>query len=160
MFEERKKKTKKYTAEDKMDRLIELVTEMKEDSKSSRKEVSGLKEQVVEMKTEVEGIKTTVERDTKLTAEMREDIDGLENENLRTIVIVRKLKAEKTVPKEKKALRTYVQDLSRDLVAKVIGKKEAVKYAAMLYAFVDPSKKDNKEGLVPPSQKGRGSNLS
>jgi len=154
------KKKKKNTAEDKIDKLIALVSEMKEESKMSREEVADLKtlagntdKKVDDLKTEVEELKEVVERDTDLTAEMREDIDGLENENLRNTVIVRKLKAQETVPKDKRLLRTYIQDLARHLVSSVFGSKDAargVKYAAALYAFVDPTKKDNKEGLVPP----------
>jgi hypothetical protein len=153
-----KKKKKKDTAEDKMDKLIALVSEMKDEAKVSREEVTVLKDQetktdkkVDDLRIEFEGFKNGGNPTT--TAEMREDIDGLENENLRNTVIVRKLKAINKVPKDKKALRTYVQDLSRTLVSTVMGNNEAakgVKYAATLYAFVDPTKKDNKEGLVPP----------
>jgi len=79
-------------------------------------------------------------------------MDGLENENLKTIVVVRKLKAAKPVPKDTKQLRTYIQDLARDLVKKVLDEQSAknVKYAATLFSFIDPTKKDNKAGLVPP----------
>jgi hypothetical protein len=159
---EKKKKTRKKskTSEDKMDKLIALVSEMKEENKLSRAEVIDLKtlagntdKKVDDLKVEVDGLKDVVERETVLTAEMREDIDGLENENLKTMVIVRKLKAKKTVPKDKKLLRTYIQDLARTLVTAVCKSQEAargVKYATALYAFVDPTKKDNKEGLVPP----------
>ncbi len=153
------KKQKKSSAEDKMDKIYELVKEMKEDNKTARAEVLDLKDKVVttdkkveDLKTEFAGFKEEVGRETELTAEMREDIDGLENENLKNTVIVRKLKAVKKVPSDKKALRTYIQDLARDLVSKVQGPGSAggVKYAAMLYATVDPTKKDNKVGLVPP----------
>jgi len=108
---------------------------------------------VDDLRVEFDSVKEEIGRDNDLTAEMREDIDGLENENLRSIVIIRKLKAETAVPKDGKSLRTYVQDLARVLVNKVLGgtvHSKGVKYAAMLYSFVDPTKKDNKEGLVPP----------
>ncbi len=107
---------------------------------------------VEEIKGEVKAIKEDMSRDVLLTAEMREDIDGLENENLKSMVVVRKLKADSTVPKDKKALRTYIQDLSRNLVRKVLDDESAkkVKYATTLYSYIDPTKKDNKDGLVPP----------
>jgi len=154
------RKAKKNKSEDKMDKMFELLKEMKEDNKVARTEVSDLKDRVIvndkkvdELRLEFDGMKEEVVRDGELTAAMLEDIDGLENENLRNTVIVRKLKAEKSVPKDKKALRTYVQDLARVLVCKVIANKEAgigVKYASTLYSFIDPTKRDNKEGLVPP----------
>jgi hypothetical protein len=154
------KKSKKNKSEDKMDKIYNLVKEMKEETKLARNDIQGLKDKLTtndkkvdDLRVEFTSFKEEVVRDTDLTAEMREDIDGLENENLRVTVVVRKLKAEKTVPKDNKSLRTYVQDLSRNLVRKVLGSQVAaqkVKYAAMLYSFVDPTKKDNKEGLVPP----------
>jgi len=154
------RKAKKKKAEDKMDKMMDLLKEMKEDNKAARAEVSGLNDKVLitdkkvdDLKLEFDGMKEEMIKDGELTAEMREDIDGLENENLKATVIVRKLKADKAVPKDKKVLRTYIQDLARVLVCKVIGTKDAgagVKYASTLYSFVDPTKKDNKEGLVPP----------
>jgi len=71
------------------------------------------------------------------------------------VVIVRKLKAEKNAPKHKKVLRTYIQDLARDLTVKVMGSQDsrkAVKYAAMLYAFVDPTKKGQQRRPCAPLQ--------
>ena len=152
------KKVKKVNSEDKMDMIYKLVKEMKEESKMARDEVGELKTKVTTSDKKVDELKVEFDNfkqqgpDGGLTAEMREDIDGLENENLRSIVIIRKLKAETAVPKDKKLLRTYVQDLSRILATKILGpgSGSGVKYAATLYAFVDPSKKDNKEGLVPP----------
>ncbi len=154
------KKPKKNSAEDKMDKMFELMKEIKEDNKAAKTSLVEMKDKclatdkkVDDLRGEFESLKGEYGRDNDLTAEMREDICGLENENLRSTVIVRKLKAEKKVPKDKKELRTYIQDLSRSLVAKVLGGRNSansVKYAAMLYAFVDPTKKDNKEGLVPP----------
>jgi len=155
----KKKKVKKNTAEDKMDKLLELVQEMREDNKNARAEVIEVKDKLTitdkkvdKLREEFNEIKEEVGRDSELTAEMREDIDGLENENLRIMVIIRKLKAEKPVPKDKKELRTYVQDLARVLAGKVLGlgQEKSVKYAVMLYSFVDPTKKDNRVGLVPP----------
>jgi len=104
------------------------------------------------VKKDVLDLKEAANRDNLITAEMREEMDGLENENLKTIVVVRKLKAEKTVPKDSKLLRTYIQDLARVLVKKILNEESAkmVKYAATLFSFIDPTKKDNKEGLVPP----------
>ncbi len=148
-----KKKQKKSPTEEKMDMMLQMMKEMKEGNESARSEVTVLKDKVGTTDKKVDDLKAEVDGATELTAEMREDIDGLQNENLRAVVIVRKLKAEKSVPKDKKALRTYIQDLARALTVKVMGSQEArkaVKYAAMLYAFVDPTKKDNKEGLVPP----------
>jgi len=154
------KKAKKDSAGDKMDKMLSLMQEMKEENALARTGFGDLKDKVEitdkkvdGLKLEFDGIKGDIARDTELTAEMLENIDGLENENLRTTVIIRKLKAEKTVPKDKAELRKYIQDLARVLVTKVVNNATAakgVKYASSLYSFVDPTKKDNREGLVPP----------
>ena len=90
------------------------------------------------------------------TAEMREDIDGLENENLRSAVVIRKLPTEEDVPTDKKALSTFVQRVAKELVKEILNEEavKGVKYVTTLYAYIDPTKKDNQKGLVPPFKIG------
>jgi hypothetical protein len=156
---------KKAKLDSVLDKLDSLVKEIKHERTSTKQElatiniaveenkvaVSEVKEQVAELiaKTETKGV---------LTAEMREDIDSLENENLKQTIVVRKLKVldDETVPKEKKALRSYIQKVARALVAKILDQSDvgSVRYAAPLYSFIDPTKKDNAVGLVPPFKVG------
>ena len=111
------------------------------------------------VKTKVSKIEEGISKDNQLTAEMREDIDGLENENLKSTVIIRKLKAKEEVPKDKMKLRSHIQSVARKLVKDILneGASKDVKYAAPLYSFQDPKKQDNKAGLVPPFKIGFGS---
>ena len=74
-----------------------------------------------EIATKVSKLEEAFSKEDQLTAEMREDIDGLENENLKSTVIVRKLKAKEAVPKDKKLLRSHIRTLARKLVAGVLG---------------------------------------
>ncbi len=156
------KKAKLDTVLDKLDSLVKEIKQERADTKQELGAINIAVEEskvaVGELKEQVAGFAAQSKKKDVLTAEMREDIDSLENENLKQVVVVRKLKAEDNaaVPKEKKALRTYVQSISRALVAKILDQEAAkqVKYGAPLYSFVDPTKKDNAAGLVPPFKIG------
>jgi hypothetical protein len=160
--EQGKKKAKLDTMIDKIDILVKTIQKERADTKT---ELLTLTTKVNESNAAVEAVKETVESlktgqksDLNLTAEMREDIDSLENENLKSTVIVRKLKEKpgEPVPKDKKLLRSYIQSTARKLVGEILGEDAiiGVKYAAQLYSFIDPSKKDNQAGLVPPFKVG------
>jgi len=97
-------------------------------------------------------MESTVDKMYLLMKEMKSEAANSRAEFATIIIVVRKLKATKKVPKDTKLLRTYIQDLARELVGKILDEesKKTVKYAATLFAFIDPTKKDNKEGLVPP----------
>jgi hypothetical protein len=145
-----------------LDRMDILLRKMEEERSASKTEIQTISQKVEEGSKKVDEIKTTVEslqkevkNDVFFSAQLREDIDGLENENLKSTVVVRKL-AGTNVPKDKRALRAFIQTRARDLVKTILDEEasKSVKYAAMMYSFVDPNKKDNKEGLVPPFKIG------
>ncbi len=144
----------------KLDVLIKEIRGDRSDNKAKFTRVETKVDDIVEVMKEVrdrvEELETKDEDEDLLTAEMREDIDGLENENLKSIVIVRKLPAANTVPKDKKVLKTYILGTAKALVADVLGDEAAseIKFAATLYATVDPTKKDNRKGLIPPFKIG------
>ena len=50
----------------------------------------------------------------------------------------------------------FVQRVARDLVKELMGEEAVggVKYVITLYSYVDPTKKDNQKGLVPPFKIG------
>jgi hypothetical protein len=156
---------KKAKLDSVLDKLDSLVKEIKQERASTKQELGSInvaveenKVAVGEVKDQVTGLIAQAKKNEVLTAEMREDIDSLENENLKQTVVVRKLKVldEEAVPKEKKALRSYIQKVARALVAKIQSQAEvgSVRYAAPLYSFIDPTKKDNAVGLVPPFKIG------
>ncbi len=152
---------KKARLDSVLDKLDSLVKEIKQERASTKQELGTLNIAVEENKVAVIELREQVADITKkkdvLTAEMREDIDSLENENLKQVVVVRKLKAEtEPIPKDKRALRAYIQSVARALVARLLDQESVkmVKYGAPLYSFIDPTKKDNAAGLVPPFKIG------
>ena len=160
------KKAKIDTVIDKLNNIDVILQELVKDRVENRTIFKDLKQKVEANETEMESVKTKISKveekldnDNQLTAEMREDIDGLENENLKSTVIVRKLKAKEEVPKDKIKLRSHIQTVARNLVKDVLNESASkdVKYAAPLYSFQDPKKQDNKAGLVPPFKVGFGS---
>ena len=160
------KKAKIDTVIDKLNNIDIILQELVKDRIENKTIFKDLKQKVEATETEMETVKAKIgkveeklDNDNQLTAEMREDIDGLENENLKSTVIVRKLKAKEEVPKDKMKLRSHIQTVARKLVKDVLDEAASkdVKYAAPLYSFQDPKKQDNKAGLVPPFKIGFGS---
>jgi hypothetical protein len=156
---------KKARLDSVLDKLDSLVKEIKQERAATKEEITSInvhveenKIAVQEIKVQVSDIQSSIKKNDYLTAEMRQDIDGLENENLKQVVVVRKLKAEGAVPKDQKSLRGYIQVVARALVSKFAPEGQdwakAVKFGAPLYSFVDPTKKDNQAGLVPPFKIG------
>ena len=160
------KKAKIDTVIDKLTNIDVILQELVKDRLENKAIVGDLKQKVednsadmVTVKTKVEKMEELINNDNNLTAEMREDIDGLENENLKSTVIIRKLKAKEEVPKDKVKLRSHIQTVARKLVKDILDETASkdVRYAAPLYSFQDPKKQDNKAGLVPPFKVGFGS---
>jgi len=154
------KRTKVDSVMSKLDTLIsEIRTDRGENKERFTKietKVTDIAGVVSEVRERMEDLETRAEAEDLLTAEMREDIDGLENENLKSIVIIRKLPAASPVPKDKKALKTYIMETAKAIVADVMDDQavDEIKFSSTLYATVDPSKKDNREGLIPPFKIG------
>jgi hypothetical protein len=153
---------KKGRFETVLDKIDMLVKEIKQERGATKEEIQTINNKVTEnvqevvlVKQSIAGLEKKAEKDDLLFAEVREDLDSLENENLKNTIIVRKLKKE-GVPKEKKALKAFVQAEARELVKKLLNDTAVkdVKYAATLYNFIDPTKKDNKEGYIPPFKIG------
>ena len=86
-----------------------------------------------ETETKVDKLTEVVESDSILFALMKEDIDAGENELLKDTVVVKRMKANLEVPKDKKTLAKYVQTEGRKLVTDILGNDEDVKYVSTLY---------------------------
>jgi len=152
------KRTREDSMMTKLDALInEIRTGRSDNAERFTKvetKVSDMAGVMAEVRGRMEGHETRAESEDLLTAEMREDIDGLENENLKSIVIIRKLPAATAVPKDKKVLKTYIMETAKAIVADVLDDEavDEIKFSSTLYATIDPTKKDNREGLIPPVQ--------
>jgi hypothetical protein len=146
-----------------MNKLDAFIKEIRSDRVDTKERFTRVETKVTdiagvmtEVRERMEELETRAESEDVLTAEMREDIDGLENENLKSIVIVRKLPACAPVPKDKKMLKTYIMETAKAIVADVLDDAavDEIKFSSTLYATVDPTKKDNREGLIPPFKIG------
>jgi hypothetical protein len=154
---------KRSKSESVLTKLDTLINEIRSDRSENKERFAKIETKVAditgvvsEVRERMEELETRAEAEDLLTAEMREDIDGLENENLKSIVIVRKLPAANPVPKDKKILKAYIMETAKAIVADVLDDQavDEIKFASTLYATVDPTKKDNREGLIPPFKIG------
>jgi len=155
-----RKKAKVDSLSKKMD---DFLAEMRKDWGQVSAKVTNLEqksaktdEKLVEISGQVVSLVKSHKSEVTLTAEMREDIDTLENENLKAIVIIRKLPTKEKVPKERKLLRAFIQQTAKALVGEILNEDAAtqIKFVATLYLTIDPTKEDNKAGLVPPFKIG------
>ena len=158
--EVKKAKTGEERIMDRLDLVLKKMDEHKEETKANFRKMDQKleinKTEVVQAKKRVDKIEKRLDKNDLHTAEMKEDIDGLENENLRSIVVVRKLSTTEEVPMDKKVLSAFVLKVAKELVKEILGEEavKSVKYVTTLYAFIDPTKKDNAKGLVPPFKIG------
>ena len=158
--EPRKKAKTDQAVMNKLEMILAKLGEHKDETKSNflrmEQKLEGNKTELTTTTKRVDKIEKRMDKDDLLTAEMREDIDGLENENLKSVVIVRKLATTEAVPTDKKGLSIFIQRIARDIVREIVGEEAVtgVKYVTTLYSFIDPTKKDNQKGLVPPFKIG------
>jgi len=151
--EDRPKRSKPGTI---LETVNVILKEMREDRSKNAARLEMIDGKVEEVMSKVTKIEEQQESDKLLTSAMREDIDALENEGLKSIVIVRKLKTKDKVPKEQKSLKPFVLAKAKALVQEILDDEavEDIKFVATLYATIDPTKKDNAAGLVPPFKIG------
>ena len=123
-----------------MDRMEFLIKSIEEERKRTLEKVKGLEEnqgKIIknqkETEVKVDHLTKVVESDSILFATMKEDIDAGENEMLKDTVIVKRMKANLEIPKDKKALAKYVQTEGRKLVKEIIGVDDDVKFVTTLY---------------------------
>jgi len=91
------------------------------------------------------------EQDTLNTslASLREDIDVIENDNMKNVILVRKLKTSKNIPKAKTEINEFLKEEAHALVSDLGGKPEMVKFVTMAYNELDQSKQQGRNGKVP-----------
>ena len=97
-----------------------------------------------ETETKVEKLADLVESDSLLFATMKEDIDAGENEMLKDSVIVKRMKTDLEIPKDKKILAKFVQTEGRKLVTDILGSDASVKFVTTLYNNNNNTNKKNR----------------
>lgn len=135
---------KKKENESIMDMLKSIMSELKEDRKKTNtktdeleESIDKLKESEIELRQEVSSLITKKEEEAIFSATMREDLDAIENDSLRSIVIVKKLKTEKTVNTDKITMGLLVQQEARSLVKDVLGDDKDVTFIGLLFTGKD-----------------------
>jgi hypothetical protein len=97
----------------------------------------------------IEELSKSQETFNSTVASLREDLDVVENENMRSIIIIRKLTTDKIIPKTKSEMNTLLKELASDLVAKLGGNAAMIKFVTMAYSEVDQTKQNNRKNQVP-----------
>ncbi len=138
-----------------MDMLKSIMSELKEDRKKTNtktdeleESIDKLKESEIELRQEVNSLITKKEEESIFSATMREDLDAIENDSLRNIVIVKKLKTEKTVTTDKLAMGLLVQQEARSLVKDILGNDNDISFIGLLFTGKEGLRATI--GLLPP----------
>jgi hypothetical protein len=146
---------KKKEDETIMGMLRSFMEEIKEDRKQTKKKteeivesIDKLKESEIEIWQEVKSLKGKSKEDKIFTATLREDLDAVENENMRNIVIVKKMKTKERTTTDKSEMSSLVQKEARKLVTDILGDESSIAFITLLFMGKDGLKV--KEGQLPP----------
>ena len=116
--------------------------------KAIESELALFKESEIKTQQQLEELKQGISNDNFFSATIREDLDSTENENLRNTVIVKKLKVDGPMPKERIDLQKMAQQEGRKMVKEILGNDSSVAYIAMLYSGKEGIRVN--EGFLPP----------
>ena len=137
------------------DMLKSFMLEIREDRKETSKKteelveaIDKLKESEIEIRQEIENLKEEKAEDHSFTASLGEDLDAIENESLRHMVIVKKLKTEEVLVNDRAELTRKLQTIGLQIANEVLGKEGTVAYIALLYTGREGIRLS--EGQYPP----------
>jgi len=149
------KKSKKKEDEAVLSILKSFMEEIKEDRRLSSKKaeelegsIDQLKVAEIEIRQEVKVLKEKKNSDITFTATLREDLDAVENETLRCIVIVKKLKTAEKVSSDKAEMGRLAQAEAKKLVKEILGDDSYILYTTLLATSIRGLRAI--DGLVPP----------
>ena len=147
--------------------ILEFLKDMRAEGAAARKEdkrvVTGLVQQVeaIEMEqndiqNEIKEIKANIEdgagggskQNNEIFATILENQDGVENENLKNIVIVRKLIIKEAIPKDKPSLQKLVLETAKEIAAVCGLKPDSIAYASVLFTGKDV-REEKVKGQLP-----------
>jgi hypothetical protein len=151
----KKKKDGKEEEETVMSILKSFMAEIKEDRKNSTKKteeleesIDKLKESEIEIRQEMQVLKGKKQTDITFTATLREDMDAIENESLRGVVIIKKLKTKQRTSADKTEMNKIAQEEGRKLVKEILGSEDQISYIGLLPTNGKPLRMT--VGMVPP----------
>jgi len=138
-----------------MSMLKNFMDEIKEDRKLAKKKteeivesIDKLKESDTEIWQEVRSLKGRAKEDKLFTATLREDLDAVENESMRNIVIIKKLKTKEKTTTDKTEMGKLVQSEGKRLVKEILGEESSIAFITLL--FIGKEGLKVKEGQLPP----------
>lgn len=123
-------------------------TKSTKENKEIKSDINNLKRTTTGVQEKLQKIESQKETDNIYTATVREDLDAVENENMRNVVIIKKLKAAMKVPGERAELTKIIQKVGREVVKDVVGEDSAVIFVSQLYTGKEAIRIT--EGFFPP----------
>jgi hypothetical protein len=114
--------------------VVKLETTSEATSQNSKK--------IEELSKGQETINTTM-------ASLREDIDVVENEGMRNVILIRKLKTAKTIPRIKTEINEFLKEEANTLVTTLGGNPGMIKFVTMAYSDLDQTKQQGRQGQIP-----------
>ena len=82
-------------------------------------------------------------------AQLEERADEAINENLKDVIIVRRLKHKDPIPKTKAEINTMLKAIADKMVVDMGGAADSIKFVAMAYGELDQAKQARRHGTVP-----------
>jgi len=82
-------------------------------------------------------------------AQLEERADEAINENLKDVIIVRRLKHKDPIPKTKAEINTMLKVIADKMVVDMGGAADSIKFVAMAYGELDQAKQARRHGTVP-----------
>jgi hypothetical protein len=82
-------------------------------------------------------------------AQLEERADEAINENLKDVIIVRRLKHKDPIPKTKAEINTMLKTIADKMAVDMGGAADSIKFVAMAYGELDQAKQARRHGTVP-----------
>jgi hypothetical protein len=82
-------------------------------------------------------------------AQLEERADEAINENLKDVIIVRRLKHKDPIPKAKAEINAMLKTIADKMVVDMGGAADSIKFVAMAYGEIDQAKQARRSGTVP-----------
>jgi hypothetical protein len=148
------KKRREGNEESVLETLKSFMAEIREDRKLAslqstkiEEDVTKLKESETEIRQEIETIKSERESNNTFSATVREDLDAVENEGLRNIIIIKKMKRTVPITSDRAEQSKLVHEEAKELVKEILKDESSIVYTSLLYTGKDGTKIT--EGKMP-----------
>jgi len=147
IFDEIRELSKKMQrVESKTDENIEKYGKKLDDNvtatSTNTKSISDLGKKVDKQEKRIDKLDTAI-------AQLEERADESINENLKDVIIVRRLKHKDPIPKTKAEINTMLKTIADKMAVDMGGTADSIKFVAMAYGEIDQAKQARRHGTVP-----------